>query len=1642
MGWTMTLKDDFGVSAWTRHTGNFLSLFLLISSLFPIPAHSDIVLSKAHHFSWKAGSWGQCVGEVCGSGGVQTRTIWCVHMEGWTTHNSHCQHVEKPESKRQCFKVCDWHQDLFEWEISDWGACVLVPFFSNELKMRTTECITAQHGIQKRNIHCVRTSNRSTVSIRICEFFSQKPPVEQACLIPCPQDCVVSDFTSWSSCSKTCGAGLQHRTRHVLAAPMYGGANCPNLTETRTCTNSVDCPVAEGEYQYSLKVGAWSKCRLPHNKDAVLNGRTTVDFGVSSNENNSITTQTLDSHHQFRHHQNHHGQAHIRYPMSWELEVGYQTRHVRCARSDGKNVMLSLCTKDTSPLTFQACVMPKDCQTSDWSSWSFCSKTCRSTDLSPGYRVRTRTMTQIPHGGGKQCPALEEKEACNIIGDLLPKCPRYTWRTTDWGECRIRHLLGQQDRRRANISLLCGGGVQTRKTYCVQVPDDSAAHYKKEVSRPVDAWLCDGDDPPLAAQNCSVSCQHQCSLSQWSPWSACLHENCKEPQGKKGFRQRKREVLWESSNTLGTCPHLMEFIPCEDPACYLWQTQQKGKCIPTNSSCGPGTAVQNVTCVDAEGGDVPDSHCVEEPPPTEEACDVACSADCVVGSWSSWSSCSHSCTTKTTEGKQSRSRTVLAIPGKDGKTCPAAPALEEWRVCNGHPCTVFYWEASEWGPCTEDASSKTNETSSRNETSACPVGFQSRNVSCMRMNAAPVISKRCLESSRPETTRPCLFPCKKDCVVTPFSEWTACPASCLSDNSTAAMQSRYRIIIQTPANGGQECPDTLYEGRECDSVRVCPVFRWRMHKWHSCTLVPDSVRRGLSGSGEACGNGLETRGISCVGEDGEPANMTECLQWAGPIPSQIRECRVACKDDCTLTAWSRFSDCTGCGSSRTRRRSLVGRSKKKERCLNQEMYPLEENQTCPCNEFLSQPFGNWSACILPNPPVFESLHGWMRHRELKECGQGLRYRAVACIDQRGRLVNPALCTDSGYIVEVCHIPCPLDCKLSDWSSWSACSSSCGSGLKIRSKWLREKAFNGGQPCPKLDLKNQAQVYEAVPCNMECGQYEWRIEPWSICTINTVDDLPACGEGVQSRKIRCVMRGTASREDGSPDDSMCDPEEMPPRAQLCYLACPNDCVVSAWGAWSNCPLQCDAGSARNRSRQILRLPAVENAACPDLLQSEPCLLNSTCFTYQYRVSDWSTCQLSENAICGQGSRSRLLDCVQSDGKTVELQMCQQFGLINKLQLLESCVVDCPVSCILSDWSPWADCSHTCGTQGHSVRTRRILQEAHEEGRPCPSQLSQTKPCSIRPCYMWLLNDWSPCAVEGAKCGEGVRRRNLSCVVHWGNWHESPPPQPVDRELCGDVLRQQLQQEMEQPCFVPCPGDCHLTQWSTWSSCQLTCLEGRSFESTGRQARSRAVIIQAMENQGSCPHQVFETQPCKGGKCHSYQWKTGGWTNNERPVWCQRSDGVNVTGGCFPQKRPTTLRHCHPACTKPFSHCTPSGVCGCEKGYTEVMTSHGFLDYCTRTPGVDNSKKADVKTNSGRLKPRPSQSNDLFSEWTLRPVGPDGRVKLWVYAVAIVGFIVVLFIVTLSFLICKPSKTSKASPPPQKPLTLAYDGDVDM
>uniref|UniRef100_A0A4W3HRX9 Thrombospondin type-1 domain-containing protein 7A n=1 Tax=Callorhinchus milii TaxID=7868 RepID=A0A4W3HRX9_CALMI len=1560
------------------------------------------------------GQWGRCIGEDCGPSGVQSRTAWCVHIEGWTTHHSHCKYEERPEIQRECFKVCDWHQELFEWELSKWGDCVLRTI-SNKLKPKTSACITAQQGLQHRKVNCLRKSNRSLVVDEICEFFSPKPPSDQACLIPCPQDCVVSEFSPWSTCSKGCGKGLQHRIRAVLSPPLYGGQKCPMLTETRSCDSQVSCLVGEDEFQYSLKVGPWSDCRLPHQRQTRQSGRTILDFSLQALGKHPVK-HLIHSH-----------------SKPWDVQIGYQTRHVRCTRSDGKNAMLSLCVQDNTPVTFQSCVMSRDCAFSEWSGWSSCSKTCQSPDLSPGYRSRTRFMKHVPLGGGKECPNLEEKETCNIGGEGLTPCPRFAWKTAEWNECQVTPLLSQQNFQRRNQSALCGGGIQTREVYCVQQMKENNKQKLKEVSRPVHTSLCTGS-MPVTSQLCTIACPTACLLSPWSAWGPCIPENCQDIRGKKGFKIRRRHMIREPTGYAQSCPYLTEAIPCDNPTCYDWHVIEEAVCLTLNNGeCGRGTRNQTILCKNNQGEMTSNELCGESPFLSLVVCEVPCPTDCILSEWSKWSVCSRSCSGKNAEGRQSRMRSIIAPAGEGGNPCPPSKALDELRSCNEHICTIFYWDASPWGPCTEDISvTALNATISWNGEPTCAVGMQTRKVTCMKSKIGQVTPKRCPEITRPENFRPCLLPCKKDCIVTPFGEWTSCPTTCQQCNVSSAKQSRHRIIIQKPANKGQECPDTLYEERKCEVLSVCPKYRWKEHKWHRCIIAPDYVRRGTIGANEACGSGLQIRGVTCQTDD-QHVDIIECLKMAGYMPNQVQECRVPCHNDCLLTNWSRFTLCAaGCGSTRSRRRSLIGKSKKRDKCLK---YLLVETEPCPCDKFSIQPQRNLSDCILPESKVELQL-GMKVQGDIKQCGQGTRYQAVACYDQNKNLLDPSLCGSSGYVEQTCILPCPSDCKLSDWSNWSMCSKTCGSGIRVRSKWLREKPYNGGRLCPKLDIKNQ--VYETLPCCSDCSQYNWIAEPWTVCKISR-EATHNCGEATQMRNIRCV----SSAADGlgeNVNDTLCDYEEKPAGTRQCSLPCPNDCVVSDWGQWSACSQHCNVLNVSVRTRYPLRLPA-NGKTCPEVSEVEPCVLNKNCFHYQYNLTDWGTCQLNDEAVCGEGMKSRMLDCVRSDRKSVAIKHCEKVELESPWRLSMHCFVECPVNCQLSAWTSWSDCSRTCGFGDQMMRTRHVLQRAHGEGRPCSPQLSQYKPCPIKPCYSWVFSEWSACEVEGAQCGDGFKMRNLSCFIHDGT--RSDTGREVEYKLCGDrpVAIKDSESELKIHCSVPCPGDCHLTEWSTWSSCQLICLDGKRFEATGHQTHSRAVIVQALENQDNCPQQIWEERPCADGKCQEYEWRSSPWIGNERNVWCVRSDGVNVTGGCSSLSQPAATRHCHPPCTKPYSYCTQGGVCGCETGYLEVMTPYGFLDYCTKIPGPEE-KRADVKTSAGKNKAGNSKIQEFFKGWSIDPFDLDGKPKVWVYGVSAAALILIIFITVLSYLICKKTSQQRRSAPQQKPLTLAYDGDIDM
>lgn len=272
-----------------------------------------------------AGPWGRCMGDDCGPGGVQTRAVWCAHAEGWTTLHTNCKQVGRPSNQQNCFKVCDWHKELYDWRLGPWNQCQ--PVISKSLE-RPLECTKGEEGIQVREISCIQKDKDLPAEDSICEYFEPKPLLEQACLIPCQQDCIVSEFSPWSECSKTCGSGLQHRTRHVVAPPRFGGSGCPNLTEFQVCQSG---PCEAEESLYSLQVAPWSTCSLPHLRSA----RQARRRGKNKDKDRGKGVKDPEARELIKKKRNRNRQSRQENKY-WDIQIGYQTREVMCVNKTGK----------------------------------------------------------------------------------------------------------------------------------------------------------------------------------------------------------------------------------------------------------------------------------------------------------------------------------------------------------------------------------------------------------------------------------------------------------------------------------------------------------------------------------------------------------------------------------------------------------------------------------------------------------------------------------------------------------------------------------------------------------------------------------------------------------------------------------------------------------------------------------------------------------------------------------------------------------------------------------------------------------------------------------------------------------------------------------------------------------------------------------------------------------------------------------------------------------------------------------------------------------------------------------------------------------------------------------------------------------
>lgn len=72
--------------------------------------------------------------------------------------------------------------------------------------------------------------------------------------------------------------------------------------------------------------------------------------------------------------------------------------------------------------------------------------------------------------------------------------------------------------------------------------------------------------------------------------------------------------------------------------------------------------------------------------------------------------------------------------------------------------------------------------------------------------------------------------------------------------------------------------------------------------------------------------------------------------------------------------------------------------------------------------------------------------------------------------------------------------CPVDCKVGDWSLWSACTAECGGGVRTRDRMKTQDPQNGGEPC--LEMQDSDQCNNEA-CSADCIMADWG--EWSLCS---------------------------------------------------------------------------------------------------------------------------------------------------------------------------------------------------------------------------------------------------------------------------------------------------------------------------------------------------------------------------------------------------------------------------------------------------------------------------------------------------------------------------------------------------------------
>ncbi|KAM6943559.1 A disintegrin and metalloproteinase with thrombospondin motifs 7 [Xenentodon cancila] len=239
-----------------------------------------------------------------------------------------------------------------------------------------------------------------------------------------------------------------------------------------------------------------------------------------------------------------------------------------------------------------------------------------------------------------------------------------------------------------------------------------------------------------------------------------------------------------------------------------------------------------------------------------------------------------------------------------------------------------------------------------------------------------------------------------------------------------------------------------------------------------------------------------------------------------------------------------------------------------------------------------------------------------------------------------------------------------------------------------------------------------------------------------------------------------------------------------------------------GNWSACSTSCGLGAIW----RTLTCSTGSDSDCDPAKRPAParrCYLRPCSI---WKVGEWSKC--SKN--CEGGTKIREIQCFDlRDQRSLRPFHCRAMSARPQKQM------PCNAQpCLTWYTSSWGQCSEVCG----GGEQQRIVTCPEEDGCSKELQPSSIQSCNSQPCAQWLTGSWGQCS---ASCGGGVQHRLIKCVNTKADTGEA-----VDRAQCDHELQPDSTQKCNlQECGSAHPGAVCLRDRLTSRFCQTLRWLGR-------------------------------------------------------------------------------------------------------------------------------------------------------------------------------------------------------------------------